>query len=170
MKIIKEFKYIKWDKSLLKCINKLKNKWKKLIYLWWFRLCGAAIALAFENILIPLDMILIKWIKSLKQNIDKNNETKIDFKKSKNIYFTNDYNQIGISMLRNNSSTPIYKNKNQTMILKNACEIVGKFKKMTLLVELQFIQEWWRNLCPNSYKNSKLKYKKILVLVIVLKN
>ena len=99
---------------------------------------GLPLALAFGKYFNTIGYDINKdRIKSLKKNIDKNNETKkIDFKKSKNIYFTNDYNQISISNIYVITvPTPIYKNKKPDYrILKNACDIVGKFLKKNDIV------------------------------------
>ena len=60
---------------------------------------GLPLALAFGKYFNTIGYDINKdRIKYLKKYIDKNNETKKnDFKKSKNIYFTYDYNQISIS-------------------------------------------------------------------------
>ena len=112
-----------------------------------------------------MDLILIKIESNILKNIDQNNETKkIDFKQSKKIYFTNDYNQISISNIYVITvPTPIYKNKKPDYrILKNACEIVEIFKKNDIVIfESTVYPGMTEDICvPILIKNSKLKYKK----------
>jgi len=128
---------------------------------------GLPLALAFGKYFNTIGYDINKdRIKYLNKNIDKNNETKkIDFKKSKNIYFTHDHNQISISNIYVITvPTPIYKNKKPDYrILKNACEIVGKFLKKNDIVifESTVYPGMTEDICvPILIKNSRLKYKK----------